>query len=164
MRSFEDEDVTEIAVSITRAGDGLSDALKVAPAEHAIGDEVNFLLRGRVTKVRFEEVKPGSDDLRRVEVYVTQAITVVPDAMADPVLRDAEVMVRQAMEEQAGVIPLFPQATSFEDMDEEAKRLYVLHSGGMHAETPVEGCPLCELPPGSEGETVEADEEDEDNG
>lgn len=144
-------EVREVAVQITKAGDGLSDALKVNPIALDHGDEVFYLLRGRVSQVKFTEVKPGSEDLVRVHVIVTQDITQVPEDLAVPVLRDAQVGLRKQLDEIAGraQLPLGDEGgvVPFEAMSETQKRHYIDHGNGRHASGPVEGCPLCSAPP-----------------
>ena len=148
--TFEDDDVREVAVKITKAGDGLSEALKVDPRKHHRGDTVTYILRGRVSAVTHKEVKPGSDDLVRLEVVVTQEIIEITDDQADDLLKRSRDQLRRRIEEQSGIGTLATitedgkPVVPFEDLDEDAQVLYVHHGQGLHAESPVEGCPRCE--------------------
>lgn len=142
-------EVREVAIQITRAGDGLSEALKAAPIALDHGEEVFYLLKGRVAKVGFTEVKPGSEDLVRVHTIVTQAITQVPSTLAEPILRDAAVALREKLDQLAGVTPLFKGdggVVPFEALTDEQKGAYLAHGKGEHASGPVDGCPLCDSP------------------
>jgi hypothetical protein len=149
LAAFEDDDVREVAVKITRAGDGLSEALKVSPVALHRGDEVFYVLRGRVAKITFEEVKPGSDDLRRVHVIVTQDIVEVDGADVSAILKHAQDVIRRKLEEASGQVPLTDPSgvTPFEDLTDAEQALYIAHGSGGHAGGPVEGCPRCVAPP-----------------
>lgn len=153
--SFEGDEVREVSIKITRAGDGLSDALKVAPLALHRGDEVYYLLRGLVSQVTHKEVKPGSDDLVRVHVIVTQDITEVDAALAEPIISRAKEQIRRKLDEAAGIVPLFAAdnggVVAFEDMTEDEQVLWVQHGQGVHDDAPREGCPRCEEPDDKDG-------------
>ncbi len=144
---FEGDEVREVSIKITRAGDGLSDALKVAPLALHRGDEVFYLLRGLVSQVNHKEVKPGSDDLVRVHVIVTQDITEVDADLAEPIIRRAKDVIRRKLDEASGIVPLFAAnddgIMAYEDMTEDQRVLWTQHNAGVHADGPREGCPRC---------------------
>ncbi len=48
LTSFDGRDVIKTTIAITKAGDGLSDALKVDPQEFSLGDEVVVVLKCEV--------------------------------------------------------------------------------------------------------------------
>ncbi len=100
---FEGLPVRRSTVKITRAGDGLSEALKVAPMAYHLGDEVFFVLRGQVTQVNHVPVSPADSDLVRVHTLVTQEITEVAAEDVESFLRTAEDRLRRAREEEAGI-------------------------------------------------------------
>lgn len=76
--SFENHQVVRSAVKITRAGDGLSEALKLEPQALQHGDEVFFVLRGEVTQVTHRPAsKEESDILARVHVVEAREIALV---------------------------------------------------------------------------------------
>jgi len=156
--SFEGREVREMAIIVNKAGDGLSDALKVDKVPHHHGDEVFLVLRTFVTKVNHVEVKPGSDDLRRVETLTAQDAFEVDESDIGPLFRRAKDTVRRKLDEAAGIVPLFAASSGdddvvpFEDMSDEQQSLYVGHGQGEHASGPVEECPLCDSPPLREGD------------
>lgn len=91
LNSFEGADVLQAQIKITRAGDGLSEALQVEPIEHHVGDIVHVVLRCRVGGVTLEPVKPGKDSaelniLKRVHKFVTEAGTIVDADLVTGVL------------------------------------------------------------------------------
>ena len=80
---FEGREVIGASVAITRAGDGLSDALAVEPSEYRHGETVFVVLECEVGKVRFDPVK-DTNALRRVHTLVTiTATTVEKDLVGD---------------------------------------------------------------------------------
>lgn len=96
---FEEKPVNRCAVKITKAGDGLSDALKVDPLELHIGDRVFYVLEGEVGQVLFRRIHPASNELERVHVVITQRITAVDGADVQAYLDDAEQHVKRALAE-----------------------------------------------------------------
>lgn len=72
---FEDGLVELSQIRITNAGDGLSEALKIAPRALHIDDEVAILIRGRVTQVnhRKKDSRDGEDDTI-VRVHTVKAL------------------------------------------------------------------------------------------
>ena len=98
LHPFGDRDVTECAVRIVGAGDGLSESLDTAPVELDHGQIVHIVLRCAVTKVAYEQVK-DSDELRRVHTVRANFGTIVDDGAARKIL-DAS---RKAIEQARGV-------------------------------------------------------------
>ncbi len=149
---FEGSPVGQVAIKITKAGDGLSDALKVRPVALHRHDEVFFVLRGVVGPITFKDVSPLSDDVCRVHTIVTLDIVEVDKDQVDELLKHAKDTIRRKMEEASGVVPLFDESAGdevvpFEDLTDEQQALWVGHSSGGHADGPVEGCPRCIAPP-----------------
>lgn len=98
LQPFDGAEVTECAVRIVRAGDGLSEALDAAPVELHHNATVYVLLRCAVTKVTHEQVK-DSPELRRVHTLAATFGTIVPEAAARKTLDQA----RRNIEQHAGV-------------------------------------------------------------
>lgn len=106
---FAEHDVTECAVQITNAGDGLSESLDIAPVELDHGETVYVVLRGTVSKVAFVPIK-DTDELRRVHTIKTTFGTLVDEASARAILNGA----RRKVDEARGV-----QEIPFDDEDED---------------------------------------------
>ena len=56
---FEGKEVRKMGIAITNAGDGLSESMNVAPAEHESGERLFVILEVEVTKVAFEPLSKG---------------------------------------------------------------------------------------------------------
>lgn len=78
LTAFEGKDVLSTAVSVTRAGDGLSKALAVEPLEMHVGEVGVMVLRYEVGKVRFDPV-PDTDGLQRVHVLIAGTATFIDE-------------------------------------------------------------------------------------
>lgn len=74
---FERRPVRKSSIKITKAGDGLSEALKFDPVALHVDDEVYFVLKGVVSKVQFGKIEKDDDDLARVHTVDTIEITAV---------------------------------------------------------------------------------------
>ena len=65
LQPFEGRDVLTASMRITRAGDGLSTALSIAPIELHIGDELYVLLACEVVEVGVRPIKDTDVLVRR---------------------------------------------------------------------------------------------------
>jgi hypothetical protein len=86
--AFETNAVAKAQVRITRAGDGLSAALEVQPKALFLGDEVFYVLRGRVTQVNHREKEEDGPVIRMHTVEAT-GITEVDAELAEKLLQAA---------------------------------------------------------------------------
>lgn len=76
---FEGQEVAASQIRITNAGDGLSEALRVAPRALHHGEEVAILLRGKVTQVNHKAAGKGDDEhLVRLHTISAFAATELP--------------------------------------------------------------------------------------
>jgi hypothetical protein len=102
---FETNDVVGTRVKITGAGDGLSEALKVAPRALQHGEEVTYLLRGVVKEIDFPQDKEG--DVWRVHTVKTSSIIQVDEDTANELLQAAaeELQRRRAAAEGQDPLP-----------------------------------------------------------
>ena len=104
---FEGRAVVRSAVKITRAGDGLSEALKLEPTALHHGDEVFFVLRGAVTQVNHRPNSREEDDLLvRVHTVEAQEIAMVGHVEVDSLLAAERDRVKKLKDEEAGREPL----------------------------------------------------------
>lgn len=85
---FEGFEVSHVAVRITKAGDGLSPALKVRRVAHHPGQEVCFILRTKVAQINHKG-DPDDDGLTRVETLDTTGITEIDNETANRHLNNA---------------------------------------------------------------------------
>jgi hypothetical protein len=99
LTEFEDHFVVASGIRIQRAGDGLSEAMDVAPVELHHGDTVHVVLRCRVARVAYEPVKNSDDELIRVHTLKAVSGTIVDEQVVHDVLEEH----RQAVEKARGV-------------------------------------------------------------
>lgn len=92
--TFEGRDVIGMKVAITNAGDGLSDAMLVAPTELHIGDRVFVVLEGEVSKVNYTGVK-GTEALHRVQTIRAGVATLVDEALVKKVLDEQRIAIER---------------------------------------------------------------------
>lgn len=98
---FEGTEVASVGLKIAGAGTGLSDALRVAPAQYAQGERLNLLLVVEVDKITYEQHDARDDDdhrLRRVHVIKPETATI----LADDVVADALQAHRDALKQLDG--------------------------------------------------------------
>lgn len=101
LAAFEGRDVLQTSIKVTNAGDGLSDALAVDPAEYHLTDTVYVVLECQVSKVDYQQIN-GVDALRRVHTLKAGTATIVSSELVADVL-DAQ---RLAIEKAKGVARL----------------------------------------------------------
>lgn len=111
--NFDGRPIMSQAVRVTRTGDGLSQALAVAPGEMHIGDTVYFAVRGVVAKITHERVIDKGEDsgfMRRVIVIEADAATPVKESAVRKALADTA----KAIEKARGI----EQLAGWEEIDE----------------------------------------------
>lgn len=102
LEPFEGIDVIGSSIKITRAGDGLSQALAVTPVAYELGAKVFVVLECDVDKVTYGEVK-DTDALRREHTFAAAMATIVDaDLVKDLIDRQREIIVK-SREEAAGI-------------------------------------------------------------
>lgn len=116
---FDGRDVRAATVSITNAGDGLSQAMKVDPVELHHADTVYVVLQCEVAKVRFDQIK-DSDDLMRVHVLKAGLATLVEGELVADVLAAQRKKIMEATGQHE--LPLEGHSGEFTD-DEVAEHL-----------------------------------------
>lgn len=141
---FEGRAVVRSAVKITRAGDGLSEALKLEPTALHHRDEVFFVLRGQVTQINHRPASREEDDLVRVHTVEAQEIAMVGQAEVDELLAAERDRVKRLRDEDAGREPLPLDEDSQGGPEPLAEALGDEPSGGRGVGTtpPPEGPPL----------------------
>ena len=96
---FEGHDVVGTTIQITKAGDGLSAALKIDPVEYEHGERVHVVLDGVIGKVQFVPSKDNPDALIRVHTLEAETVTVVDGSKVKSVLNAQ----RKKFEEAEGI-------------------------------------------------------------
>ena len=96
LSSFEGRDVLQSSIKVTNAGDGLSDAMLVDPAEYHLGDSVYVVLECVVARVDYQALT-GVDALRRVHTLRAGTATVVsPELVSDEPARGSAMAILPA--------------------------------------------------------------------
>lgn len=98
---FERQEVDRCSVRITRAGDGLSEALKIEPKALLLGQEVFYVVRGRVTQVN-HRMQGEDETVTRMHTIEVQQITEVPRNSVARMLDEAEEALQRARDEASG--------------------------------------------------------------
>lgn len=141
---FDGRDVLRTTIAITKAGDGLSDAMAIDPQEFHHGERVFVVLECEVAKVRFDPIK-DTRALTRVHVLDAGLSTIVDEEVVREVLDSQAARIEEARiaAERAQGIHRLPFGGDKGAWDEEQEDLALAHGEGEHQEL-VAGCPLCE--------------------
>lgn len=110
--NFEGDQIARSTVKITKAGDGLSDALKVEPVVFHRGDTVYFVLRGKVRYAAFPPEKKDSADVVRQHIIDTVDIAIVQEADV------AKMLEENAKRVQAGIDSMKGQGSILDGEDD----------------------------------------------
>ena len=122
IKPFEGRTVEGTSIRVTNAGDGLSKALGIDPAEFRIGERVYVVLECDVAKIRYEPVKPekGEEldlegDLVRVHFLSAGAATIVDKELVIDHVNEQKDRIQAHLDELAGQARL--------DLEAEEERL-----------------------------------------
>lgn len=85
---FEGDEVLGTKVKITKAGDGLSQALEIEPQVLKQRSTVYVVLECAVGRVAFDPVKDASKGVNRVQTLVAGTATIVDAALVKDVLEE----------------------------------------------------------------------------
>lgn len=106
---YEGREVVHSSMKITRAGDGLSEALQLAPVALHHGESVCVVLRGKVIDVQHPQLKSTDEDedrLVRKHILQTEEITIVDEDDVQAALNQAAEKLATLRDEAAGREPL----------------------------------------------------------
>lgn len=134
---FEGRDVVRSTISVTNAGDGLSESLKVEPTEFHHGDTVYVVLETEVVKVQhvpFDKADPHGE-LTRVHILKAGTATIVDADLVAKQIREQADRILAAKEAEAGILRLDVDG-ELEDLENDLAEA--------EAQTGVEGDPVTE--------------------
>lgn len=98
--AFEGLTVHKAALRVTNAGDGLSEALDLEPQALELGDEVCFVLRGKVSQVNH---KTGKDNaVVRLHTVACEAIAPIDPSLADEAIATENERLAKLRDEKNG--------------------------------------------------------------
>lgn len=135
------KDIARVTMSLTKAGDGLSEALKIDPIFYELDTEVYVVAKCKVGSYKVKPVKDTSYISLEHVLEAQEAFIVEGDLVAEIVAAQAE-RIRLAKEKAAGVTRI-PFGDELQDA----------HQRGEHADGIVETCPDCD----AEVEALEAE-------
>jgi hypothetical protein len=113
--TFEKNAVANATVKITKAGDGLSAALKVKPEALFLGADQYYVLAGRVTQVTHKDV---DGVVTRVHTVETQGITSIDPELARKAIEEAALETERLRAEQTGQQALPEETVDADIVDE----------------------------------------------
>lgn len=105
LKRFEGREVVGAAMRITRAGDGLSEALSLSPEAYKVGEKITLVLEGEIADINYKSVK-DTDALRRVHVLRTERIVKIDPKDASGYFDAEAERLTQLRDEANGVSPL----------------------------------------------------------
>jgi len=126
---FEGRKITKTTIAVTKAGDGLSTAMKIDPVLLHQGDRVYVVLECNVGKVTFDPYDDGV--AARVQNLEAGVATLIDADVVKKAIEDQRVKNERAKEQANGVqrLPI--------DLHDD-------HLAGAHDDGPVSGCPDCD--------------------
>lgn len=129
---FDGKPIVSTNVAITRAGDGLSEAMKTEPRVLHLGEKVYIVIEAEVMKVRFSPLRDDEGLLSRTHILAAGTAAFIDVDVVREVLDTQRERLLLAKEAAAGIqrLPL-P-----EDLSNE-------HKLGGHEDAPMPGCPDC---------------------
>lgn len=99
LHAFEGRKVVATSIKVTKAGDGLSPALKVEPVEYELGEVVYLVLKTTVGAVGYKPSKDNPEASIRQHTLETVEGTIVEEAKVRGVLAAQ----RKAIEQSEGI-------------------------------------------------------------
>lgn len=99
---FDGHAITGRLIKLTKAGDGLSEALKINEHRLAAGDQVTIILKGIVGGATHKPRDRGEfdGDYLRVDNVVTQSATIVESGIVDDILTEHEAAVAELRQQE----------------------------------------------------------------
>lgn len=142
LQPFDGTPVLRSTIQITKAGDGLSEAMKVEPREFHLDDEVYVVIKTRVSRVAFKPMSKDDDYLQRIHTLEAGDATIVDASLVGEVVAAQAERILRAKEEAEGVTRIPFADGEGGGVSEDGLRLQ--HELGEHEDDEREGCPLCD--------------------
>lgn len=129
-REFEGDEIVGSTIKLVGAGDGLSQSLTIDPVAFHRGEDVYFVIHGKVRFPAFPPEKKGSDRVVRQHTVDTVDIAIVDEAdVAELLLRNRQ-KVKDAMEALAAQMKVDdPEDHPFEPSPEDEKKCFECGAG-----------------------------------
>jgi hypothetical protein len=138
LHQFEGRDVQRATVKITAAGDGLSEALAIAPEEIELDEERSYVLQGKCVRVSIETDKNGVT--ARVHTIKTEGISPIDADVAEKVIAEFQAETKRKQNEIDGQLTLDAEneAQQAEKLDETGSPAEVAKSAADRIKSPFE--------------------------
>lgn len=95
LTQYEGRDVAQATIRLTNAGDGLSQAMGIDPAEYHHGEKLYLVIEAEVAKVTYDTIR-DTDLLARVHTLRAGVSTIVDEAFAKDVLEEQRIALEKA--------------------------------------------------------------------
>lgn len=136
--AFEGKSVVGTRIKVTRAGDGLSKALRTEPRRLSMGQKVFVVLECEVGNVAFTETKESPTECLRLHTLIAGTASFIDEDEVKELLAEQAEKNRKMEEEIKGVQRL-------EDWTPDRDDLIAQHLNGDHDGLVIPGCPSCAL-------------------
>lgn len=127
LNDFDGLPVRQASLSLTGAGDGLSEAMKTAPRELHHGEVIYIVYEATVVKVRHDQIDKDDPDMGLVRVHMAKAATatIVDEEFAGEVINAQKLANEKARDAAEGVKRLPGTVPEFdEDYDDGLPRTF----------------------------------------
>ena len=145
--AYDGKPVLTTSVAVTHAGDGLSEALGIAPQQFGIGEKVFLLLETTCLDHRHRPIKDAPNSLNLLQRLKAGTATIVTEAFAASHLDEQRRLIQEAKDRAEGRIGLLSP-----------EELQAAHEAGQHAEATVPNCPPCDAEAAAVAEEERADQ------
>lgn len=161
LEPYKGRDVLRTSIKITNAGDGLSNAMAIAPQELDLGSTVYVILKCEVASHEYDPIK-DTDALELAQVLKAGDSTLADKDLVAHLIQEQADRITAAKEKAAGLLRIeFPDASGGDggpldggdgDEEDETAVLVRQHNAGVHADERREGCPPCDAEAALEAE------------
>lgn len=140
LSSYRGRDVIRTKIAVRNAGDGLSEGMKIDPAELEQGSKVYVVLECEVGAHTHKPIE-DTDALELVQVLKAGAATLIDGEVVREAIEHQKQKIEVAKERAAGMSSL---AEGHDEEDDEVAVLRRQHFAGLHSDELREGCPVCD--------------------
>jgi hypothetical protein len=159
LAAYDGKDVLRTSIKITKAGDGLSEAMSIDPVQLPIGTKGVLVLEFVVEAHKHKPI-PNTNALVLEQVLAAGTATLIDAELVDQALKAQREKIdaaREAASGQARLLDTRGKPVGDDDEDPEDEVLLRNHGLGMHRDGLMEGCPACDRERDAEADEAAAD-------